>query len=1007
MRWENLGAPPSVSSLRTRSSSAPSERDDARLSRPSSYYHAPRSTAHRDPVALASRPVNMTDTAGLSTSGAAGDIGKEARELAARLHIELAQIKSSLDLRTQTDRALLLSADRHFHAAAKTWCLLLADRDAGESAEPTPPAFHFVPLCTAPQLTLRLQDSRSGATDNVCLRSHSAGPRVKSSTPDSGVFQHRFPNGDHHDNRPSWNVSTQPQPERDPDPLSVEEPSKEWLAAKRQARSAVLSEQLRHHSAGRPAAEKQKRGLRFTSPDGLVMTAGQSGEGLASQRHRENQPVRAADVTTIERNLMPTSFGCTNSGLWSQQTRAGETSEAVRSLYVKPATRRDTSTTAEESKLYFAAIGDVGSRGLGLSKDTGGCVVLDDEAFVRRHLQEMNIGIQPSSHSSSPMDSPLWNGVVLCRLLNIVVCHHLPRQQLKEVPVHDHATMTLSDVKGNYANALTRIRELAPPSSSSELDPIPPRLMYLGAKEVLQGESRGEMWALLAKLIEVYVLKRPRRQPTEAASQQQSLQADAEPPRRQMPIVGRYCDVYSARNMLRLEESVCQFLLNLGVLAEPSLHHMASDDGNLPVPGPCEAPYLPEKRSRWHLRTTPTKTISSPSIFPFLTNGTVLCDVASCVLGTELTVFRNPRVRVNCITNIRTAQEAFLKQYPSRISNFFLSDPTPVYHGDAAFILFLLEDIMRYAAKAPSRKALPAADQLPFIAPQKWGVATTEGGLADKPPQSARSNHIEHTKNTASTSLDSEGVHPGMAAASHHAQFQQTERQQFVADEARPQRWTLADLALQREGSQGSVSPTQPFVASEAQPPPSRVHLRAIGVATTAPSSGRSIVPSDECPEELPDDAPDAPALLPRHLEYLMAMHIDEKELTYYSEWLAAKLGRSYRYLSADGNIDITGKDIRLGHPCHIFGDGVVFAHLVRILSYHKCPQLDNIQVHPKTTAARRNNIRKVLEYLRTEKKTLVDYVFLEDVLVTGDVRAVVLVLRALRQTYRNHISSR
>ncbi len=64
------------------------------------------------------------------------------------------------------------------------------------------------------------------------------------------------------------------------------------------------------------------------------------------------------------------------------------------------------------------------------------------------------------------------------------------------------------------------------------------------------------------------------------------------------------------------------------------------------------------------------------------------------------------------------------------------------------------------------------------------------------------------------------------------------------------------------------------------------------------------------------------------------------------------------------------------------------------------------MQNGPKTNAVKRQNVRKVVEYLRQEKKMLMDYVFLEDVLVTGDLRAVVLVIRGLRAAYKNHKSS-
>ena len=132
-------------------------------------------------------------------------------------------------------------------------------------------------------------------------------------------------------------------------------------------------------------------------------------------------------------------------------------------------------------------------------------------------------------------------------------------------------------------------------------------------------------------------------------------------------------------------------------------------------------------------------------------------------------------------------------------------------------------------------------------------------------------------------------------------------------------------------------------------------------------------------------------------------MNVDEKELAALGEWLSTKLGRHFTYVAPDKSFDVRSGSIQVSDPCMIFSDGVVFAHLVRVLSYHKCSELDNVQLRPKSLAVKRNNVKKVLEFLRREKKILVDYVFLEDVLVSGDMRAVVLVLRCLKQCYKNH----
>ncbi|CUG91255.1 Hypothetical protein, putative [Bodo saltans] len=1116
------GGPPTsvLSSVQSTQSLKPSEVNRVR---PTSAF-AKNSTL---PSQLSAPLQRMHDNQ-LTSAAPTSTIGREARELASRMHVDLAHIKGSVDLQTQTDRALVLCADRHFHATAKMW-LSAATSSAPHEAVPTAtPSFHFVPISTAPLLSLKLQEgrtlsflnsSRTQLSTHGSSRHHARHRRSTSvdggglvQLEDMSTYHQSYYPADHwgasEDDEPGqvirgnvinksqgqkivvhprWNVSSKPNPETvaDPAPLSVEEPAVSWIARKKAAKRSSSADSAKGASGGGgglASGTSNQRRLRFEDPDGIIRLGGGHGRPPSSNAPQQRPggatttgqgPVRSGIADeSLERVFAPTTFGQSSTGLWSQVSE-----EKVRALYPSHAQppravshSRD-AASASESKAFFRGIGDVGSKALGLhiykaagphGGDNNGsaAAATKDELYVRKQLHAMNINLSGSSSGGAVMDHPLWGGVVLCRLVNVIVRQFLPRQQLKEIPIRNQSGMVFSDVKENYVNALTRIREFQTPNG---LDPIPPGLLYLDPKEVLAGEAHDTLWALLAKLLETFVLKTTDRLPSPHSTSSTHGASNAIV---QVPVLGRYCEVYAARNMSRLEESVCQFLFGLGVLVEPTKHSIPADDdlSAALLPGPLAAPFLPEKRSRWHLRRTPFTSISLSSVFPYLSNGSALLDVVCHVLDVDIPVHRNPRVRNLCLANIRRAQDELQKHYPSRISNLFLCDPVPVFEGDKAFILLLMEDIMRFASKAPPRKSLPAIDQSPFLLPEKWtaGVATTssQSGAAatgDVPPLSA-----------------------GMANASYASQFVQPERQAFVsqatnAATAAPHHWTLAELAGQRDDSMDDASFTppprqrdipstlqpepHPFTISKSNPPPKHIKLRAMGVTTTAPSSGRSIVPSDESPEELYDDAPEPPALLPRHLEYLTTMKVEERELAFISEWLAQKLGRAYlfffespeelyddapeppallprhleylttmkveerelafisewlaqklgrayRYQAADASFDVNAKDLRLSHPCLIFSDGVVFCHLVRILSYHKCPQLDNVQKAPKTTAAKRNNIKKVLEYLRLERKTLVDYVFLEDVLVTGDLRAVVLVIRALRASYKNHISS-
>ena len=89
--------------------------------------------------------------------------------------------------------------------------------------------------------------------------------------------------------------------------------------------------------------------------------------------------------------------------------------------------------------------------------------------------------------------------------------------------------------------------------------------------------------------------------------------------------------------------------------------------------------------------------------------------------------------------------------------------------------------------------------------------------------------------------------------------------------------------------------------------------------------------------------------------------------------------------------------------PCYVFRDGIVLARLVESLAYAKAGQVAVIDQHPRSGAARRQNIRRVLKYLQANKKILHDRLFLEEAVELGDIRAIVLVLRALRHAFPLH----
>ena len=928
-----------------------------------------------DPIVLSNVSVNpRSHTMGQGgrddgpSRHADSDIGREVRELVMRMQVDIARLRESVDLKYQFNKHVVSASDRNYHGYTALTAAIAAAKDDGGSID-APAAYFLAPLPSAPLTTLRVNDSGAN-TSAVCMaRSASAtaqGPRSNSIVASAAMQEV------HHDR--TWNMSTLVEKklrQQDGTPTRRVDPT-----------SNMTSPQ----DVGTDAQLRKQKHLRFESFGGGVA---RDASALSPADASRKQVLSGVPREQTDRAMpAPSTFGKSMTGLWSQP--ASHNTSGTDHI-IKWAASSSTGKPEVDIPPAFDGLGTVSGKALGM---TGGRS--DSEAYARLHLERMNIERLPLPHEGiSALDDPIRNGVLLCRLVNYITSHAQPKKQFRELPVR---VGSIEHAKGNFIAALTRIRELHIPSSAQ---PIPQVMMYLNPSDIIQCGDTSELWGLLAALVEIFIAKSHL---AVSAGGGEGAQLDTRVGN--VPIVGRFCETYSARNMARLDEAVSNFLFSLNILVEPTEHGIPLDDAGAHVPDPLHAAFLPERR-KWHIRTTPFATITLPSVLPYLTNGTALCDVVSRVLCIDLMPFRNPRIRANCISNIRMVQNELMKHSPQRISSAFLCDAAPVFDCDLAFILFLLEDIMRLAAKQPPRKQIPAETLQPFL-----GVRGGSGGSDDATsPQPRRA-----PPPTAHRSDESKNqVSQKEALNAQLSRFHQRERQLFAGDTGLPNgsHVTVADphvvdtvgnRGFRREESVGSQMQA-PFTSSSAHPAPTQLRSRTTGVTTAAPSSGRSIVPSDEVRDELRDPASEPLALLPRHLEYLNAVNPDEKELSQLARWLQAKLGTNYHYTAADRMFEVDSNNLQLSQPCFLFADGIVLTHLVRILSYHKCPQLETVQAGPKTNAVKRQNVRKVVEYLRQEKKVLMDYVFLEDVLVSGDLRAVVLVIRGLRVAYKNHKS--
>jgi hypothetical protein len=960
--------PPSVSSIRSTPHSGSERGSDD------------RHQLSLDPIVLSNVSVNPRRVDSAPLRHGDSDVGREVRQLVMGMQIDLARLRESVDLKHQFNKQVVTTSDSHFQAHSALMAAIAAAKSEGGPIE-LPPAYFLAPLPSAPLTTLRVNDSGASTAAVVFSRSNSAdgSARRRVSAGDS-------PRAEMHHSAP-WNMSTLVEKRASQSSAGAADDTGKHRV---ESDSASINTAIREDRSG-PSGGPQ---LREAKPKHLRFNTATSNSHDAHAEVKAKPPLVATREQTERDMPPPNAFGKSMTGLWSQAASHG-TNAADHSAHWAHAAAA-TGRSAGDIRPAFDALGTVSGKALGMS---GGRI--DSEAFARQQLERMSIERLPQPRENiSALEDPIRNGVLLCRLLNYITSHAQPRKQFRELSVK---VGSVECAKSNFISALTRIRELHIPSSAP---PIPQAMLYLNPSDIVLRGDTSELWGLLAALIEIFVTKG-------YAAVASSGEGSSQPDPASAPILGRFCDTYSSRNMLRLEEAVCEFLFSLNVLVEPTEHGLPADNSGAPVPDPHHAAFLPTDRRKWHVRTTPFKTISLSSVLPYLTNGTALCDVVSKVLGVELLPFRNPRIRANCISNIRMMQNELMKHSPQRIANFFLCDAAPVYDSDIAFILLLLEDIMRLASKAPPRKRMPSETMQPYLSSSPHAAA--EDGSSPGPRRNAPpiAHRLEDPAGSNSAGLSHKEV-----VNAQISRFHQRERQLFAGGSGGPPTASYVDVAVadprvvdgqgshafRREESVGSQLQT-PFTSTSAQPPPTQLRSRTAGVTTAAPSSGRSIVPSDEVRDELRDTASEPLALLPRHLEYLNTVNPDDKELSVLARWLQFKLGPSYHYASADRLLDVSGNNIQLTQPCFLFSDGLVLTHLVRILSYHKCPQLETVQSGPKTNAVKRQNVRKVVEFLRQEKKILMDYVFLEDVLVTGDLRAVVLVLRGLRCAYKNHKS--
>ncbi|RNF23033.1 uncharacterized protein Tco025E_02944 [Trypanosoma conorhini] len=409
---------------------------------------------------------------------------------------------------------------------------------------------------------------------------------------------------------------------------------------------------------------------------------------------------------------------------------------------------------------------------------------------------------------------------------------------------------------------------------------------------------------------------------------------------------------YAADAMRSLELAVCAFLHSLNVLADPVLHQLPPDDAV--VPNALNAPFLPPQRKLWRVRTERFPALYVPAVFPFLTNGTALCDVVEKVTHRRLSVYRNPRVKSNCMENIQAAFTELQTSCPVKMSPFFLDAPERVFYGDRRFILLLLEDVMRMANDVPPRRRPPCPGDTPYLGGQH-------------PAPAPRAPTIQASGPAFAASLPEVQKHQrlGESAARRSARVSGDEAGSRGSDKATP-RCHIASPLWERRGVVGSTLTKR-----------------------TSPS------PAPVAEANVTESRLNAPVATLRGVEYT------EEEVASMRRWLIEVLGSDFHYTAADHSFSVSSRELQLSGKSLIFSDGVVLAHVIRALEHRRCVELESIEMHARAAAAKRRNIRKCVSFLQTEKRALLNVPLLDEILLSGDRLGVLYVLHCLKNTYR------
>eukprot|EP01060_Flectonema_neradi_P039633 TRINITY_DN87_c4_g1_i2.p1 TRINITY_DN87_c4_g1~~TRINITY_DN87_c4_g1_i2.p1 ORF type:complete len:613 (+),score=64.79 TRINITY_DN87_c4_g1_i2:50-1888(+) len=194
-------------------------------------------------------------------------------------------------------------------------------------------------------------------------------------------------------------------------------------------------------------------------------------------------------------------------------------------------------------------------------------------------------------------------------------------------------------------------------------------------------------------------------------------------------------------DMLALEACALDFLTRIGVIKCYS------------PPLPADLKPTETKMRAFKIACSPPSNLSSPSVLPFIRNGTLLCEIAEKVTYEHVIgVFQFPKIEKTCIINIKKAFAAMRNL--SGMSKVYLSEQCigDIIAGNPAVILPLLEDVMRYSDRFTPRRHRVKHGDIPYLGtgpasvqkqvshPTPFGQRLSNGG--GKSPLSERSDVV-------------------------------------------------------------------------------------------------------------------------------------------------------------------------------------------------------------------------------------------------------------------------